>query len=126
MRLLPPGTSPDARLLLTARSLRAFGDGLVSLLLPYYLTLLGFNALEVGLIVTATLLGSGLMTLGAGLVAHRYPGRSLLCAASLLMIATGMAVAAVSDFWPLVMIAFIGTLNPSGGDVTVFVPLEYS
>jgi len=42
--LLPPGTLPDARVLLGARALRAFGDGFVSLLLPYYLTLLGYGA----------------------------------------------------------------------------------
>src|SRR5690606_2413869 len=59
--LLPPGTLPDARALLAARGLRAFGDGFVSLLLPYYLTLLGYGAWEIGLLVTATLLGSGLM-----------------------------------------------------------------
>jgi MFS family permease len=117
---------PEARLLLTARALRAFGDGFVSLLLPYYLTLLGFSALQVGLIVTATLLGSGVMTLAAGLAAHRFPPRNLLRAASLLMIATGAAVAAATDFWPLLLIAFVGTLNPSSGDVTVFVPLEHS
>jgi MFS family permease len=126
MRLLPPGTSPDARLLLTSRALRAFGDGFMSLLLPYYLTLLGFSALEVGIMVTATLLGSGLMTLAVGMVAHRYRGRSLLRVASLLMVITGVAVAAASDFWPLLLIAFVGTLNPSGGDVSVFVPLEHS
>jgi predicted MFS family arabinose efflux permease len=80
----------------------------------------------VGIIVTATLLGSGVMTLAVGLVAHRYRGRNLLRAASLLMVATGVAVAAVSDFWPLLLIALVGTLNPSAGDVTVFVPLEHS
>ena len=48
---------------LTAKGLRAFGDGFVSLLLPVYLLDLGFGALQVGLIATATLLGSGLLTL---------------------------------------------------------------
>ena len=43
--LLPPGTLPEARFMLFARALRGFGDGFVSLLLPYYLTLLGFSAL---------------------------------------------------------------------------------
>ena len=28
--------------------------------------------------------------------------------------------------WPLLLIAFIGTLNPSGGDVSVFLPLEHT
>jgi MFS family permease len=30
----------------------------------------------------------------------------------------------VSDFWPLLVIAVVGTLNPSSGDVSVFLPLE--
>lgn len=124
--LIPPGTAPHARLLLAARALRAFGDGYVSLLLPYYLTLLGFSALEVGVIATATLLGSGFMALGVGLIAHRYDGRDLLRLASLLMLVTGTAMVVVTDFWPLIIIAVLGSLNPSSGDVSVFVPLEHS
>jgi MFS family permease len=122
--LLPPGTLPDARALLTARALRAFGDGFVSLLLPYYLLLLGYSALQVGLLVTATLLGSGLMTLGVGFIAHRHSTRHLLLFASLLMIATGLAMPAFTEFWPLLVIAVIGTLNPAANDVTLFSPLE--
>jgi predicted MFS family arabinose efflux permease len=40
------------------------------------------------------------------------------------MTATGLAFAFVTDFWPLVLIAFVGTLNPSSGDVSLFLPLE--
>lgn len=123
---LPPETMPDAGLLLWARGLRAFGDGFVSLLLPFYLTLLGFGAFEVGLIVTATLLGSGLMTLAVGMIAHRHSNRSLLLAASVLMMATGVAILFARDFWPLFVVAFVGTLNPSTGDVSVFSPLEHT
>lgn len=121
---LPPGTLPAAGLVLWTRALRAFGDGYVSLLLPFYLTLLGFSALEVGVMVTSTLLGSGIMTLAVGFIAHRYRSRNLLLAASLLMSATGVAFVAVTDFWPLLLVAFVGTLNPSSGDVSVFLPLE--
>ena len=123
---LPPGTRPDAAFILWSRALRAFGDGYMSLLLPFYLTLLGFGALEVGVIVTGTLLGSGAMTLAVGFIAHRYRGRSLLRAASLLMAATGVAFVLVTDFWPLLLVAFMGTLNPSSGDVSVFSPLEHA
>ncbi len=122
--LLPPGTLHDARALLAARALRAFGDGFVSLLLPYYLTLLGYSALQIGLLVTATLLGSGLLTLGVGFIAHRHSSRRLLTAASLLMIATGLALPVLTDFWPLLVVAAVGTLNPAASDVTVFSPLE--
>jgi MFS family permease len=123
---LPPGTAPAAGFVLWTRALRAFGDGFVSLLLPFYLTLLGFSALEIGVIVTSTLLGSGAMTLAAGFVAHRWRSRTLLLAASLLMAATGLAFVAATEFWPLLLIAFVGTLNPSTGDVSVFLPLEQS
>ncbi len=123
---IPPGVLPDARLLLWARGLRAFGDGYVSLLLPYYLILLGYSALEIGAIVTATLLGTGLMTLGVGFIAHHFRQRTLLEFAALLMAATGIAFVLTTDFWPLLLIAVMGTINPSGGDASIFLPLEHS
>jgi MFS family permease len=116
----------DARRVLWARALRAFGDGYVAILLPVHLSLLGYDALAVGAISTATLLGSALLTLGLGLVAHRIPRRRALLAASLLMLATGFAFAWFEGFWPLLLVAFVGTLNPSSGDVSVFLPLEHT
>ncbi len=40
------------------------------------------------------------------------------------MVATGLGFAFVHQFWPLLLVAFVGTLNPSSGDVSVFLPLE--
>ena len=119
-------TSPTVSRVLLARGLRAFGDGYVSLLLPVYLLKLGFGPLAVGAIATATLLGSGLLTLSVGLYAARFRLRSLLLAATALMAGTGIGFAFVHDFWPLALIAVIGTLNPSSGDVSVFLPLEHA
>jgi MFS family permease len=106
--------------------LRAFGDGYVSVLLPVYLAERGFDAFAVGAVSTATLLGSALLTLGLGLIAHRTPRRGALLAASLLMAGTGLGFAGAEGLWPLLIIAFVGTLNPSGGDVSVFLPLEHT
>ena len=116
--------SADVRRLLWVRALRAFGDGYVSLLLPVYLLALGLSPFEVGVITTGTLLGSGVLTLVVGLHAHRYRYRTLLLAATALMTATGLGFAAITQFWPLLVVAFVGTLNPSSGDVSVFLPLE--
>ena len=112
--------------LLLAKGLRAFGDGFVSLLLPLYLLELGYSALEVGVIASATLLGSGALTLAVGLHAYRYHYRTLLLAAALLMTGTGLGFALLTQFWPLLLIAIVGTLNPSSGDVSVFLPLEHA
>ncbi len=114
------------RRLLWSRGLRAFADGYVSLLLPVYLITLGFGPLAVGVVATATLLGSGVLTLAVGVYAHRFQYRTLLMLAATLMAATGLGFAAVSDFWPLLAIAFVGTLNPSSGGVSVFLPLEHA
>jgi MFS family permease len=122
--LLPAGVSADAGILLRARGIRAFGDGFVSVLLPLHLTTLGFSAFEIGAVATATLLGSAALTLVVGFVAYRLGRRLLLLRASLLMIATGVGFAVVHDFWPLLVVAFVGTLNPSSGDVSVFLPTE--
>jgi MFS family permease len=122
--LLPLGATDDARLLLVARAVRAFGDGFVSVLLPVYLLALGFDAVAVGAVSTATLLGSATLTLIVGFQANRLGRRALLLLACLLMAATGFAFATVQAFWPLLVIAFVGTLNPSSGDVSVFLPLE--
>ena len=101
-------------------------DGYVAILLPAYLLALGYGTLEVGLISSATLLGSALATLMVGTWGYRFQQHQLLYAAALLMVATGLAFAGLSDFWPLLVIAFVGTLNPSSGDVSVFLPLEHA
>jgi MFS family permease len=112
--------------LLAARGVRAFGDGFVRVLLPVYLLALGFDAVAVGAVGTATLLGSATLTMLVGFQASRLGRKGLLLAASLLMAATGLAFASVHSFWPLLVVAFVGTLNPSSGDVSVFLPLEQS
>jgi MFS family permease len=121
---LKAGVRREAGVLLAARGLRGIGDGLVSLLLPVYLLELGYGAFQTGVIATTTLLGSALLTLLVGLYGHRASGRALLISSAVLMALTGIAFAAFRDFWPLLIVAFIGTLNPSTGDVSVFLPLE--
>jgi MFS family permease len=112
--------------LLWARAVRDFGDGFISVLLPVYLTALGFSPFGVGVIATAALLGSALLTLTIGLIGARYDQRRLLLAAAMVMIATGCAFAVVHDYALLLVVAFAGTINPSAGSVSVFVPLEHA
>jgi MFS family permease len=114
------------RLLLTARALRAFADGFVAVLLPAYLLALGHGQLEVGFLSTAALSGSALATLAVGRWGHRMSMRRLMLGAALLMAGTGLGFALLSALWPLLLVAFMGPLNPSGGDVSVFLPLEHT
>ena len=86
---------------------------MVSVILPVYLLAIGYSALQIGAIVTATLLGSAAVTLATGLLAHRYRARVILLAACLMMVLTGIGFFAVTAFVPLLIVAFLGTLNPT-------------
>ena len=123
-RWFPQSATTDARLLLTTRALRGLADGAVSVLLPGYLTAIGFSPLRVGAIVFGTLLGSAALTLWVGLATDRLGRRRVLLAACVLMLLTGIGFAVTTSFWPLFVVAVVGTLNPSAGDVSLFLPVE--
>jgi MFS family permease len=98
----------------------------VAVLLPAYLLELGHGEFEVGVIGTVTLAGSAIATLAVGAIGHRAAPRTLLLGAAWLMAATGLGFAGFTAFLPLLVIAFVGTLNPGAGDVSVFLPLEHA
>jgi MFS family permease len=123
---LPPSASADSKRLLTTRALRGFADGAVSVLLPGYLSALGFSSFQIAAIIFATLTGSAALTLWIGFAANRIGRRHVLLAACALMFATGAGFTLVTAFWPLFVVAFLGTLNPSAGDVSLFLPVEQS
>jgi MFS family permease len=120
-----PRRRPDpATCLYAARALRDFGDGYVAVLLAVYLSELGYSAFAVGLVSTVALLGSSATTLAIGLLGRPGAQRTLLLGASALMVLTGLAFAVAADIGWLLLVAFFGTINPSAGNVSIFVPME--
>src|SRR5437016_3477031 len=108
----------DARLLVLTRTLRGLADGAISVLLADHLTKLGLGAVQIGAIVTGTLLGSAALTIALGLLGHRLRIRPILLSACALMAATAAGFAGLRGFWPLLLVAVVGTINPSAGDVS--------
>jgi len=123
---LPPHTHREAGVLLTTRGIRGFVDGVVSLSITALLPVFGFSALQVGVIVTGMMLGSAALTLLVGTKGHAFPRRSLLLAGSVLMVISGALFGTATSFAALFVVGVIGTLNPTAGDVSVFLPLEQS
>jgi MFS family permease len=110
--------------LYAARAARGFGDGFAAIILPAYLLEIGFDPLQIGLVATAALLGSAATTLAIGFLAPRYHLRTLLLACAALMVLTGIAIPSFQHLVFIAAIAFIGTMNPTTGDIGVHVPLE--
>lgn len=122
--LLPESLQPGARRLLLTRAIRGAVDGLVSVVLATYLPRLGLSPFEVGVVVAGTLGGSAALTLAIGLFGHRLPARTILIATAGLMATTGVAFSFATAFWALLLVGVVGTMNPSSGDVTPFLPTE--
>jgi len=112
--------------LFAARAVRGFGDGFALIILPAYLSAIGFGAAEIGIVATSALLGSALTTLAVGFLAPRLDMRSLMLLGAILMAATGLFLPGFEHFVFIAVVAFIGTMNPSAGDIGMLVPLEHA
>jgi MFS family permease len=122
----PRSPRADILLLYIARGVRGFGDGFAIIILPAYLAAIGFGPTQIGFVVSASLLGTALLTLTVGFVAARRDLRNLLLVGAALMFGTGLAFPNVDQFLVILVVAFIGTINPSTGDLGVLVPLEHA
>jgi MFS family permease len=85
-------TPSNIALLYAARGVRGFGDGFAIIILPAYLTAIGYDPVQIGFVATASLLGTALLTLAIGTVAPRYDLRTLLLLGACLMAGTGSAL----------------------------------
>ena len=103
----------DVRLLYAARGLRGFGDGFAIIILPAYLTAIGYSPLQIGIVATAALLGSAVLTLAVGFFAPRHDLRNLLLAGAALVALTGLAFPLSEHIALVLAVAFFGTINPS-------------
>jgi MFS family permease len=123
----PPQTGhSDINLLYAARCVRGVGDGYTAVILPAYLTAIGFTPAQIGFVAAASLLGTALSTLLVGLIAPRFDLRHLLLLGAGLMAATGVALPNGEYLTWIAIVLFVGTINPSTGDLGVLVPLEHA
>ncbi|MES2711616.1 MAG: MFS transporter [Pseudomonadota bacterium] len=109
-----------------ARALRDFGDGAAAVLLPAHLTALGYGPAEIGMVATLALLGSAAVTLAIGLYGGRFPVRPMLLGGAALMAATGIGYATAESFALIALVALLGTINPTAGGASLFMPLEHA
>ena len=119
-------TNSSIVLMYAARAARGFGDGFAIILLPAYLEFIGFDSIAIGFVATAALLGTAVLTLGVGFVAPRHDLRNLLLIGAALMMCTGLAFPASQHLALIAVVAFLGTVNPSSGDMGVMIPLEHA
>jgi len=112
--------SPDGRRLLLARVLRTFAYGYLSVVLGVYLDRLGLDPTRIGIVLTAAIAGSAIMTVGWSLFADRYGRRRTISTMAVLMAVGGLAFALTDSFAILILAGFTGTISATNSEVGVF------
>ncbi len=118
-------TGPTSvRSIYTARALREFCDGFVAVLLPVYLTAIGLGPFEIGVIAATAMFGSAILSLLFGVLAARQDLRLLLLCGAGMMVVTGLGFALSNNYALTLLIACVGTINPSAGSGSMFGSIE--
>ena len=116
--------SGDGKKLLLTRILRTFAYGYLAVSLGVYLDRLGLGPTQVGLVFTAAIAGSAIMTIVWSLTADRYGRRRTLATMGALMALGGVVFALSDSFAWLLVGAFTGTISATSSEVGVFQTVE--
>jgi MFS family permease len=118
------GLSLDGYILFSTRILRLFAYGFLSVILGLYLSQLGLSEINIGLLLTLTLLGDTVISLWITTNADRIGRQRMLIAGATLMILAASLFAVTHNFYLLLLSATIGVISPSGYEVGPFLSIE--
>ena len=124
MNLILNWLTRDGKLLLAARIMRTFGYGFLSVIIAIYLRLLGFDNIQIGLLLGSALVNSVIFTLFASFYADRIGRRRLLIIYASLMSVSGLIFTITDNYFLLILAAFIGTMNVTGSETGAFLTIE--
>src|SRR5512143_183541 len=116
--------TPDSYLLFSTRMVRLFAYGFVSVILVLYLAALGLSEVQIGLLLTLTLIGDTVISLWITTNADRIGRKRMLIAGAGLMLFAGILFALTHDFIFLLIAGTVGVISPSGSEVGPFLALE--
>lgn len=118
--------NPDGILLLSAKFIRTFTYGILTVSLVIYLATIGFTSFQIGIVLSSTVLGGVFSTLFVVLFADSLGRRKSLSILSLLTVLAGIILVVTSDFVLLAIGLFVGSLSLTGGEVGPFLSVEQS
>ncbi len=114
----------DGKLIISARIIRTFSYGFLSIILAIYLNQVGFNAILIGFILSATLANSIIFNLFSSFFADRIGRKKVMISYAVLMAVSGTVFLMTENYVALIIAAFIGTINVTGSETSAFLSLE--
>jgi MFS family permease len=116
--------TPDGSFLFITRIARMFGYGFLSVVLVLYLEQVGLSQVQIGLLLTLTLIGDTIISLWITTNADRIGRRRMLIVGAILMVFAGVLFAVTRNFLFLLVATTIGVISPSGYEVGPFLSIE--
>ncbi len=117
-------TRRDVLLLFSARSLRLFAYGALSVVLALYLHQVGLTEGRIGMLFTLTLFGDAGISLWITTTADRIGRKRMLLLGAGLMVLAGVVFSLTENPILLVIAGIIGVISPSGNEIGPFLSLE--
>ena len=114
----------DVVLLFTARSIRLFAYGALSVILALYLHEVGLSGSSIGLLFTLTLAGDAGVSLWITTTADRIGRKRMLLLGAALMVMAGIVFGVTGNIILLMIAGVIGVISPSGNEIGPFLSLE--
>lgn len=100
--------SRDGKIIISARGLRTFVRGSISVLLAIYFNGLGFTLIEIGLLISLGIAGSAIFTFVVSIIAERVGRKRLLILLTALSSSSLLALIFSESFFVLALFAFVG------------------
>jgi MFS family permease len=114
----------DVVLLFSARTVRLFAYGALSVVLALYLHETGMAGAEIGLLFALTLAGDAGISLWITTRADRIGRKKMLILGAGLMVMAGVVFSLTGNALLLMIAGIIGVISPSGNEIGPFLSLE--
>ncbi len=107
-----------------AKGSRVFVSGLMSVMIPVYLQAMGYGGFFIGVALAAILAGNAVSNLVLTFLERRAGTKKLLQAFSLLMLGSGLLLAASNQPIPILLACFLGNVSTTGTEAGPFQSVE--
>jgi MFS family permease len=121
---MPKKTNRDILTLFSARIIRLFCYGFLSIILALYLAQVGLIEQQIGLLFTLTLAGDAGISLWLTTSADRIGRKRTLIIGAFLMLGAGVAFIVTRNLLLLLVAAIVGVISPSGNEIGPFLSVE--
>ncbi|MGC8698834.1 MAG: MFS transporter [Candidatus Acidifodinimicrobium sp.] len=114
----------NTNVLLLTKTLRAFSVGFISIVLPLYLSSLGFSKVEVGVVFTLIIVSSATFTMLSHRFAHFIGRRNSLMMFSFITALSSLGMFLISNSILFVIFALLSLISVNGTDIGPTFSLE--